>query len=389
MKKIPWRALAAASIVAAGFCFVVAVYFVGLTDKNAADRDYIGYWAAGQQLAHGANPYDSAATLQLERAVGYMGDRPRLTPSPPVALLMVLPLGYFSAKNGLILWLVLQIACLSISIWILWLLHGRPPTRLHLFGYLFAPVIACLMAGQLGIFFLLGIVLFLYLHKSWPMFAGAALVPCVLKPHLFMPFAIALIIWIVFQKAFRILAGFVVFLAANSAVAPCFDRRVWSHYTQMISNSEIQGRFTPTLSLSFRFLIDRYALWLQYVPLAVGCLWAVWYFYSRRNRFDWMDQGLLLLLVSVLCAPYSWFTDESVVLPAVLAALYRAVESKRSVLPIAAFAATALIELFAGLGITDRYFLWTAPAWLAWYLYATWDKSAHATDISRNGMTPS
>src|SRR5450631_3715689 len=134
VKKIPWRALAAASIVAAGFCFVVAVYFVGLSDKNAADRDYIGYWAAGQQLAHGANPYDSAATLQLERAVGYMGDRPRLTPSPPVALLLVLPLGYFSAKNGLILWLVLQIACLSISIWILWLLHGRPTTRLHLFG---------------------------------------------------------------------------------------------------------------------------------------------------------------------------------------------------------------------------------------------------------------
>jgi hypothetical protein len=31
----------------------------------------------------------------------------------------------------------------------------------------------------------------------------------------------------------------------------------------------------------------------------------------------------------------------------------------------------ALIEVIAVVPLTSQYFLWTTPAWLAWYLYAT------------------
>jgi hypothetical protein len=72
-----------------------------------------------------------------------------------------------------------------------------------------------------------------------------------------------------------------------------------------------------------------------------------------------------------MCAPYAWLTDEVVLLPAVLVGVYRAIDTRRSMLPIAIFCAAALIELYADVRITSWYYTWTTPAWLAWYLYAT------------------
>jgi hypothetical protein len=137
----------------------------------------------------------------------------------------------------------------------------------------------------------------------------------------------------------------------------------------------------PALSVSFRFLIDRNALWLQFLPQAAVCLWVLWYFFTRRDRWDWMDHGLLVLLVSCMCAPYSWFTDEAVLLPAVLFGLYRAVEAGRSLLPLACIAGAALIEVLVNVPLTSTHFMWTTPAWLAWYLYATGRIAAPARSI--------
>src|ERR1700691_1489258 len=121
MKTIPWRAVAAGCIIVAVFCFVTILYSISLTNENAASRDYIGYWAAGQQLAFGASPYDAVAVLRMEKAVGLGDQQIKITPSPPVARSLVLPLGVLSAKAGLVFWLMAQIAALSAAIGILWL----------------------------------------------------------------------------------------------------------------------------------------------------------------------------------------------------------------------------------------------------------------------------
>ena len=130
----------------------------------------------------------------------------------------------------------------------------------------------------------------------------------------------------------------------------------------------------PVLSVTFRFLIDRNAVWLQFLPEAAACAWALWYFWSRRSRWDWMNQGLLLLIVS----------DEAMLLPAVLAGVYRAAGSGRSLLPLGLAAGAAMVEVFAGIPITSRFYLWTTPAWLACYLYATWNRGARTTE-NHNG----
>jgi hypothetical protein len=83
-----------------------------------------------------------------------------------------------------------------------------------------------------------------------------------------------------------------------------------------------------------------------------------------------MEHGSLLVLVSVLVAPYTWFTDQAILLPALLGGVYLT----RSRTLIATFALTsAIIEIanFRGIPVLhSAFYIWTAPAWLAWYLYA-------------------
>ncbi|HVC46801.1 MAG TPA: glycosyltransferase family 87 protein [Terracidiphilus sp.] len=366
------RKIAAAAIVAAGFLFVLGLFTVSLTAKDAADRDFIGYWATGQQLVRHANPYDAAAMMRLERAEGYSLSLPRITPSPPVAFLLLLPLGWMGAKAGLIAWLMAEMGCVGLCVWLLWRLFGTPGSRLQFAGFLFAPVLACLEAGQIGIFFLLGMTVFLCFHRTRPALAGAALLLCALKPHLFLPFVLVLLLWMLLNRAqgVRIMAGFLAFLALNTAVTLWFDPHVWTQYIAMLHGSGIENRLTPTLGEGLRFLFGLHAVWLQWVPEAVGCAWALVYFWRRRSRWSWLEEGLRVLLVGVVCTPYEWLTDEAVVLPAVVAGMFRADAAGRSLIPLLLAGTVALVEVMAGVPITGWGYVWTPLAWLGWYIYA-------------------
>lgn len=349
--------------------------------------DFLEYWAAGQLLIHGSDPYEAAATLRLERSAVRNAELAAITLSPPVIFFLVAPLGLVGAKTGAVLWMIVLVASLVTSIRLLWILHGRRRDELHLLGYCFAPALTCLMAGQIGIFLLLGIVLFLYLHQHWPFLAGVALVVCFVKPHLFLLFGTVLLLWVVNSRQYRILAGFGAGLLAACALALCFDLHAWSQYAQMMMIARPAELQVPTMSGTFRSFVHRDSVWLQFLPVVAGCSWAVWYFWRRRNYWSWLEQGLLLLLVSVACAPYAWITDESVLLPAILAAIYRAEDSGRSLLPFGLITGAALAELLRGIWMTTPYFVWTTPAWIAWYLYASHGGSrTESTAVSGEGF---
>jgi len=93
-----------------------------------------------------------------------------------------------------------------------------------------------------------------------------------------------------------------------------------------------------------------------------------------------------VLLVSALCTPYAWFSDEAVLLPAVLAGVYRAADSGRSIVPIGLIAGVALVELYAVGHMASPFYLWTVPAWFAWYLYATRSTHNHTGEIRGNAV---
>jgi hypothetical protein len=367
------RILAASLIVLAGATLMLVILTLKIDSKYATDRDFISYWAAGQQLVRGQSPYDFQAVKALEVAAGRDPADPMfMMRNPPDALFLALPLGFTEPKTGLILWLFVLLGVLLAVSFMIWRLNGSPDSRIHLLGFAFAPALTCLMSGQLGIVLLLGVVLFLYLCRDRPYLAGASLLFCAVKPHLFGPFgAVLLVSCAVSKKSRRVIVGFGVAMAASCALAYVLDPHAWSQYSQMMHAGGALSEPIPALSPTLRLLIAPHAIWLQFVPEVAACAWAVWYFWSRRSSWDWMDHGLVVLLVGVMCAPYGWFTDESLVLPAVLTGLYRGLASRRPVWPIALIAGAALAELMMNMPIRTRFYLWTTPMWLCWYLYAT------------------
>ncbi|MFZ0301994.1 MAG: glycosyltransferase family 87 protein [Terracidiphilus sp.] len=376
VKRSPWRVVAAALIIAFGAVLVGAIEYATITDQKTTKRDYIQYWVIGQRLSHGENPYDIAAIVQLEEKAGLGSEQPHISLSPPVVIFPMLWLALVGPKTGYILWWLLIMGCLSVALWLLWRLNGRPDSRIHLFGYAFAPVIVCLIAGQLSIFLLLGIVLFFSLHRTRPTLAGASLLPCMLKPQLFLVFAFVLLVWIVARKAYRVLLGFAAALAASCAIPLLFDAHVWQQYFSMMTSIRIMQVFIPTFGVALRFLIDRNAVGLQFIPAVFGCAWGFWYFRRHRDDWDWMQHGLVVVLVSDVCAPYGFFTDECILLPFILAGLYRATRLQRSVLVLAVLNVAALIEVFNDVNIISPWYLWTVPAWVTWYWYSTRRRTA-------------
>ena len=368
-------------MLAAGAALVAGIYAISITDKNATDRDYIQYWAAGQQLAHGLNPYDVPAILCVEQSAGMDGNTPKVSLSPPVALEFALPLGHLSAKTGLILWLLVELGCAGFAAWALWFLHGCPDSRYHLLVFAFPPTLACLMAGQLGLLFLLGIAVFLHLHNKCPWLAGAALLFCALKPHLFLPCFIVLLLWSSHRHNFRVLAGFVAALAASSAISLTIAPHAWQQYFAMFHSARVVDVFIPTVSVSLRFLIDRNAHWLEFLPEAVSCVWAVWYYGSRRDRWDWNEHGLFLLFISALSTPYAWFTDETILFPAIVAAIYHAEKNIGAWILLGIVTAASLIGVFWAITLPSPFYVWTTPGWFAWYLYAMRSNQSASTAL--------
>jgi hypothetical protein len=343
-----------------------------LRSGAAGTRDFVTYWAAGQQLVHHTNPYDRDAILGLERSAGFpSGDPGLIMRNPPSSLLFVLPLGFLGPRPGLLFWSLLLLACLVASVRMVWNMHGRPKNQLNLLGYSFGPALVCLMVGQVSLLVLLGLVLFLRLHRSSPFLAGVSLWLCLLKPHLFLPFGIALLLWVILTRSYFLLAGTAVALGVSTGIAFLLDPPAWMHYGQMIRAPWIDRLAIPCLSIVLRRNVSPNTIWVQYLPAALGCVWALAYFRRHRDHWDWMEHGSLLMLVSVLVSPYSWPMDQVVLMPALLHAVY--LTRSRSLVAIFALSSAfvGVWSLRGNVPLYSAFYIWFVPAWLAWYLYAT------------------
>jgi hypothetical protein len=355
-----------------------------LLGKNAVNaRDYIEYWASGQQLVHHGDPYDGPSLLPVERAGGLPdGVDVIITPNPPTSLPLMLPLGFVSAMDGSRLWSLLLFASFVASVRMVRAMHGSPKNYLHWLGYSFAPAIVCLARGQVGLLILLGLVLFLRLYRTRPWLAGASLWLCALKPHLFLPFGVVLVAWVIASRSYKVLLGAGGAIALSAAMMTYVDHGVWTEYTRSMNAQRLDKIAMPCLSHLLRQSISPDSLWLQYVPAAVGCIWALAYFRRHKDDWDWWEHGSLVVLVSVLVAPYTWLIDQTILILALLHAVY--VSRSRAVIAMLALASAAIqLSPFVVQELTHSVlYAWTAPAWLAIYLVATRSSSVSRTAVA-------
>jgi hypothetical protein len=177
---------------------VLAVLAALLATGYAASRplgDFVEYWTAGHLLLRHQNPYDFAATLAAEKALGWTGALPLIAPNPPWAIPLVAPLGFFHSYTAAwLVWFLVMGACVALSSWMLMDLYfgniripeiSASVTHRALFAFTFFPTLLCLQFGQIAPLVLLGVTGFLWFEeRNSPVLAGMALALTAVKPHL-------------------------------------------------------------------------------------------------------------------------------------------------------------------------------------------------------------
>ncbi|HWG18947.1 MAG TPA: glycosyltransferase family 87 protein [Terracidiphilus sp.] len=350
-------------------CFVL----VHVNRPMAGNRDFVVYWATGQQLVQHRNPYDAAALPAVEHAaglphrysVGYMRN-------PPWTLPLAWPLGLLNLRAAAVLASLLLIGALIASVRILLGIHGCRDRLVQGLAYLFAPALICLIWGQTSLLVLLGLVLFLRFHATRPILAGASLWLCTLKPHLLLPVGVVFLAWVVITRNYRIVAGAAAAFLLSVLVTFRLDPQAWTQYTHMLGYSGVERDPIPVLSVLLRTHLTPNFMAMQFLPAAMAGVWALVYFWNRRHDWNWSRDVNLLLLVSLVAAPYAYLNDQVLVLPALLFAASR--NCSRALLAFLALA-SALLEVAFFLNLwSPAPFYWAtllaAPFWLAWYLFA-------------------
>jgi Glycosyltransferase family 87 len=369
-----WAGLSIATVAALSLTLAALFFFaMPFAGHLAGSRDFVSYWATGRQLVDRANPYDRDAVGRLEHAQGLDLRAVLIMRNPPWALVLAWPLGFLPLRVAAVLWSLALLGCLIVSVAMLRRLHGSPPNHIHWLGLAFTPAILCITMGQTSLFALLGLVLFLRYHRQRPFAAGLALWLCALKPHLFLPFAAALALWIVVSRAWKIVAGAAAALALTSAISLVLDPRagsgqIWSDYIRMMRSPQVENDFIPCLTDALHHWLWPQHMWTQYLPAALACVWAVLYYWRRRAHWNWTSNASPLMLISLLLAPYAWFYDQCLLIPALLHAAYSA-RSRAPLIALALMILAADLQL-CFVKVTSPLWLWTTPAWLAWYLLA-------------------
>src|SRR5258706_5729305 len=224
----------------------VLVWFLATHEQkiraSVTGRDSIAYWAAGKLLVHRQNPYSVASVLALEHSQGYAEARPLVLRTPPWSAWMTLPVGLLSSYWAWVAWEAILLASLVISMRICWRMYGdgpSPPTVFLLAGYLFAPVAACLVAGQIGMLLLLGIALFFRLEQERPFLAGTQVVVPMAKPHIFVLVWLILAVWIVSRKRWWLFSGIAAAFLFGNSIAVAFDPAIFQAYRETLPPAAI------------------------------------------------------------------------------------------------------------------------------------------------------
>jgi len=342
---------------------------------NAANRDSIQFWATGRCLVDHRNVFDLQDVLKLQQSQGYQEGRAYLSRIPPWTISAMTPFGLMSPYWTWFFIVTLSAVTLIVSTRLCWHFFGDSQTRAgdcYLASYLFAPVLACFKTGQIGIFLLLGLLLFLRWQKKRPFLAGAALWLPFVKPHLFTVFGLVCLLWILAERRWRIFVGFATTVTVSLGAALALDHNLFTHYLANVRGQAILDEFIPSLAGVFRLLVAPQLIYLQFIPLLAGLVWGIWYWRKHRTDWVWTEHGITLLLVSFLVSPYYFLPDEVVLLPVVFQATVIFFRKSKTESPTAyilsALSCVLLVMVVVNVPLPSGAYAWSGIVWASWHL---------------------
>lgn len=296
---------------------------IALRQQMLPINDFGAFWGATRLAFQQHNPYDAEALLSLQMRLGWDKDFPLLVWNPPWLFVLLSPFAFLPFVAAQLIW-VLVIALVLVSITVLWLRVAKYEQNLlvpAILVFFFPPTLMLLKQQQLTGFVLLGVTLFVVFvrRKRWKE-AGSALLFLSLKPHLILPFAFLVMLWVLQKRRWGILLWGGVTASIVTLASCSIYPSVWNDYmTSALSAPPVYWR-TPTFTTWLREIGGPERAWLLWVFPALSLLIAfVWW--QRTTPWRWEEHTPLVLGLGVLGAPYAWLADQVLLLPMLLYAI--------------------------------------------------------------------
>jgi len=368
------RLSTAALVIFASGALLVAAF---LAAGSLPVQDFSQYWTAAHLVRQ--NPYSSELVSRFQHSQGIHVDPPLVLKNPPWAIPFILPLAVFSYRIAFAVWTLLSVVVLIGCTHAIWrrLSSRDRPTPL-LLTLLFGPAIVQLMLGQWTILVLLGVAVFLIaVDRGQDWIAGASLVLVLAKPHVALLLLLAIALWTLTHRRWRIFVSAALALASASLIITLLNPHIWSHFFARTKLVVQETEAYPNLGGMLYSITGVHALGL--LPQLAGLLWLTFYFKKHWRNWNWWKHGTTVILCSVVVSYYSYPYDEILALPALLAA-YASTSSNRRLFLIL-FAITDLgyalyMTNVAGyFGFGYMFLFWTATGWLITCLVATQRRS--------------
>jgi hypothetical protein len=341
--------------------------------ENLFGRDFVQYWSAGRLNLTSGNPYDPSQLGQLQVQTGIVDDEPILMWNPPWMLPIAMAFASLEFEISRLIWFIFNLVLIFISINITWQLYGGSPELKWigwLVGFTFVPVLSNLSIGQSSALLLFGIVGFLYfMEKDRHWSAGILLALVMIKPHILYLPLLAMVLWSITNKEWRIILGAGIALAAASAAAVIFNPDSLQQYLTAARYFPPTDWATPTMGGVLRVLLGYQNRWLQFIPPLIGTAWMLFYWSRNRFTWKWVDQLPIVILVSTVTAPYGWTWDLLVAIIPVLQIAILIIPIWRHKYAILIQSGYLGINFFAFLSSSSQFLtFWFAPALLLLYL---------------------
>jgi hypothetical protein len=208
--------------------------------------------------------------------------------------------------------------------------------------------------------------------STWNYFiAGASASLVLLKPQLMYLFLFALLVWILKNRNWLLMAGGFSMLGTLSLISLAMNPQIFSHYWQTFSSYEVGAWASPTIGMALRLIFGLEYEWLQLLPILIGLGWFLYFWSKKKHNWNWIDDLPLLLLVGIVTVPYGWTYDMVVLLIPVIAIIIQVMEIKfdwKVFIFFTAYLFINIITLYLHSFLDDFWFLWYAPFLLIWYL---------------------
>jgi hypothetical protein len=295
-------------------------------------HDFVQVWSAGKLTLAGESPYDAKKVLDLQNEIDLKSaDRtPRRYASmmwvPPWGLSVSLPIAVLPVPLAQAVWVFGQIGLILLSALMLWRLNGGRSDHwwvVVILVFSSGPVFWQSAVGQYAGILLFGIVGYLFaLKANRPILAGMCLALSALKPHLFVFFAVGLLIDAARSSiGRRVVLGGAIGLTAGAVIATIASPGIWGHYFTAITGDAspyapgLSDWFNPTISAWIRFAIPGHAFWIQVIPCVIATIGFGVYWWRRGNPNSWPETLNWVIPAGLLMAPYgNWPSDLTLML---------------------------------------------------------------------------